>query len=563
MVYTKHFAIHTVNKLGQLKDYVEDATKTLVDNKEKNHLENIFPYMMNDDKTLSKQLVSGYHISNIYQASDEFIDTKKLAAKARGINYIFNPKTKKLEFQMSSLEKAKNGKKAVLAHHLVQSFSPEDGLSPEEIHEIGRQTVLELTGGEYEFVVATHVDKKHIHNHLVFNSTNSISGKQFDWKITEVNGKHKDMSKKAFEEISDRIASAHGAKIIEKSPKTSHAKYTQWQTENIFKSKIKSRLDFLLEHSYDLDDFKKKADALHLHMNFSGKWATYRLLDEPQINVTRSRVMDKSKDGEKPQLNRYNLEQIVERLKINTGYFSIEDIIEKYEEKVETAKNDFDFQAVIEPWQIDHVTNKGLYLNVDFGIGQHGIVFVGGYKTDLLENGNYNLYVRRNDYFYFMDQEGAVNNRYMMGSTLIRQLSLYNGTIPVKKERVISTINELTDAINFLASRGVDQGGEQLTSLENQLIEAVNEAKDKLNELDEKIFELENLAKQIMERENSNENSKDVSDLNLEQIETQLASVKLSRSILKEKLDEIVKEINAYQEILYAANTNKGTQNNI
>ncbi|WP_444811858.1 relaxase/mobilization nuclease domain-containing protein, partial [Streptococcus canis] len=47
----------------------------------------------------------------------------------------------------------------VLAHHIVQSFSPDDNLTPEEVNEIGRKTALEFTGGDYQFVVATHMDK--------------------------------------------------------------------------------------------------------------------------------------------------------------------------------------------------------------------------------------------------------------------------------------------------------------------------------------------------------------------------------------------------------------------
>ncbi|CAM3130643.1 relaxase/mobilization nuclease domain-containing protein [Lactococcus hircilactis] len=542
MVYTKHFAIHTIDRLRNSKDYIENAAKTLVEKSEvTGHLENIFPYMMNDEKTFAKQLVSGYMIHNVYEASEEFIATKQLAAKENGEHFVFNPKTKRLEFSLKSLERARNGKQAVLAYHLIQSFSPEDGLSPEEVHELGRKTVMELTGGEYEFVIATHVDKAHLHNHIVFNSTNALTGKQFEWQLPRLrNGKVKDMTYEAFQKISDRIASKAGAKIIETSPKNSHAKYTKWQTENIFKSRIKSRLDFLLEHSLSLDDFKTKAKALNLAVDFSGKWATYRLLDDVQVRNTRGRNLVKS-DPE-----RYNLDQVEAHLKKNTGTFSVEDVVNQYEEKIETVKNDFDYQVTIEPWQIDHVTTKGLYINVDFGIAQHGVIFIGAYKTDLLEDGNTNLYLKTNDYFYFMDTAGADNNRYMMGPTLMRQLSLYNGTIPIAKEKVISTINELTEAINFLASHGVTEGGNQLVRLEQQLLEAVQEAKERLKELDQKIRDLNNSAKELIVR-----NDDGVLEEALEQIRNQINSVKVSHDLLKQKYEDTIGEINKYQQIIH------------
>ncbi|WP_416244332.1 relaxase/mobilization nuclease domain-containing protein, partial [Enterococcus faecalis] len=141
-----------------------------------------------------------------------------------------------------------------------QSFSPEDDLTPEKTHEIGYNTVMELTGGEYEFVIATHVDKEHLHNHIIFSSTNLKTGKAFRWQKG---------TKRVFEQISDKIAAKEGAKIIEKSPKNSHKKYTMWETESLYKEKIKSRLDFLLEQSSSINDFLEKAEALNLSVDFS------------------------------------------------------------------------------------------------------------------------------------------------------------------------------------------------------------------------------------------------------------------------------------------------------
>lgn len=64
----------------------------------------------------------------------------------------------------------KVGGSEVLAHHLIQSFSPEDKVTPELAHELGRQLIDELTEGKFEYVIATHIDQEHIHNHIIFNS---------------------------------------------------------------------------------------------------------------------------------------------------------------------------------------------------------------------------------------------------------------------------------------------------------------------------------------------------------------------------------------------------------
>ncbi|EGO9273820.1 relaxase/mobilization nuclease domain-containing protein, partial [Enterococcus faecalis] len=446
----------------------------------------------------------------------------------------------------AAIEKGNGRGQAVLGHHLVQSFSPEDDLTPEEIHEIGRQTVLEFTGSEYEFVIATHVDRKHIHNHIIINSTNLFTGKALPWKVvTFENGETKDYTKELFEKVSDKISSKYGAKIIEKSPKNSHKKYTMWQTESIYKSKIKSRLDFLLAHSSSIEDFKRKAEALELHADFSGKWATYRLLDEPQIKNTRSRSLNK-KNPEK-----YNLKQIEERLKENTASFSIEEVVDRYEEKINVAKNDFDYQLIVEPWQISHKTPKGYYLNVDFGIENQGQIFIGAYKVDELEDRNYSLFVKKNDFFYFMNEKNGQRNRYMTGYTLAKQLSLYNGTVPLKKEPVMSTINEIVDAINFLAEHGVTEGN-QMERLEKQLVEAFKTAEESLTTLDDKILQLNQVGKLLLANKLEEYEGNlpilnqlvEKEELTYDDVKDELASLKLSRKLLQEKMETTVEKIN-------------------
>lgn len=68
-----------------------------------------------------------------------------------------------------------SGKRNILAYHLVQSFSPNDNITPEEAHEIGKQLADQLLGGRYEYVIATHTDKKNIHNHIIFNSVSFMN----------------------------------------------------------------------------------------------------------------------------------------------------------------------------------------------------------------------------------------------------------------------------------------------------------------------------------------------------------------------------------------------------
>ncbi|MEI5992478.1 relaxase PcfG [Enterococcus termitis] len=543
MVYTKHFVIHTFDKLNKACGYIENAEKTIVTNEDtQNHLAHLFQYIANDEKTNMKQLVSGHGIIDPTNAYEEFKFTKLRTAFQQKKGYTLDLKTNKLvPPSLTELER----KNAVLAHHLIQSFSPDDNLSPEKIHEIGYKTVMELTGGDYEFVIATHVDKEHIHNHILFNSTNLKTGKAFRWQKG---------TKRVYEQISDKIAAKEGAKIIEKSPRQTHTKYTKWQTESLFKQKIKSRIDFLVAHSSSIDDFIQKANALDLSVDFSKKWATYKLLDEPQLRNTRGRSLSKNNP------DRYNYEAIGERLEENKMTFSVEDVIARYEEIVTKDENDFDYQLTIEPWQISHKTERGYYLNVDYGFGNHGKLFIGGYKVDPLENGDFNIYVKRNDYFYFMNDKSSSESKYLTGTSLIRQLRLYNGTTPLKKEPVMRTIDQLVDAINFLAEHDVE-GSRQLETLEQKLKEAFFEAEETLDHLDEKMIELNNLGKLLLEKELQGDTEEiqkqlhevltdaTLSEFTFEDVQGEIESITLSQSLLESKLENTRNEINKLHEI--------------
>lgn len=543
MVYTKHFVIHTFDKLNNACSYIENAEKTEVTNDNPSeHLEHLFQYIVNDDKTYMKKLVSGHGIVDPTNPYEEFKLTKLQAAIQRKIGYTFDPKSERLlPPTLTELEKGN----AVLAHHLIQSFSPEDDLTPEKIHEIGYNTVMELTGGEYEFVIATHVDKEHLHNHIIFSSTNLKTGKAFRWQKG---------TKRVFEQISDKIAAKEGAKIIEKSPKNSHKKYTMWETESLYKEKIKSRLDFLLEQSSSINDFLEKAEALNLSVDFSNKWTTYRLLDEPQIKNTRSRSLSKSDP------TRYNYEKIIERLKENKNVLTVEECVKRYEEKNEQEKNNFDYQFTIEPWQLSHKTERGYYINIDYGYGNSGKLFVGGYKVDPLDNGNYNIYIKRNEYFYFMSDKDATKSKYLTGASLIKQLRLYNGQTPLKREPVMQTIDELVSAINFLAANEIEDT-RQLKLLEEKLEVAFLEAEKTLETLDEKMLELHQLSNLLLENELQGDPEliqkklktllpdATLAEFSYEDVRGEIEAIKTSQTLLESKLERTRNEINQLHEI--------------
>lgn len=284
-----------------------------------------------------------------------------------------------------------------------------------------------------------------------------------------------------------------------------------------------------------------KAAALNLSVDFSGKNTTYKLLDAPQIKNTRGRSLSKSNP------EKYNLEAIIKKLENNNLVISLDEALERYEEKIESKKEDFDYQVNLVSWQIDEVTSRGYYMNIDFGAANHGQLFIPGYKIDQLENGAFSLYLKKNDFFYFMNDKKASRNRYMTGETLMKQLSLYNGTVPLKKEPVISSFHELVSAMNFLIEHGVNEGN-QMQKLEDQLENKIQEAQDKLDELDDKIVPLNQAAKVALSKEEANEKV----ELSSEYLQQELASVCLGRDVLVQEFEKAVTELNRFREIEHA-----------
>ena len=111
---------------------------------------------------------------------------------------------------------------------------------------------------------------------------------------------------------------------------------------------------------------------MKLDIDFSGKYAKYKLLDEPQLRPTRSRSITKLKkyDG------RYDSAGIMERLKDNIVVPDLENIKQIFDSQNQAEVNDFELNAKIEPWQIDKKTNHGIYIDMEYGTGNSGLIFI-------------------------------------------------------------------------------------------------------------------------------------------------------------------------------------------
>ena len=268
MVITKHFAIHG-----------------------KNYRSKLIKYILNPSKTNNLTLVSDFGMRNYL----DFPSYKELV-KMYNDNFLSNDTLYEFRHDRQEVNQRK-----IHSHHIIQSFSPDDHLTPEQINRIGYETVKELTGGRFRFIVATHVDKDHIHNHIILNSIDQNSDKKFLW---DYKAEHN------LRMVSDRLSKIAGAKIIEN--RYSHRQYEVYRKTN-YKYEIKQRVYFLIENSKNFEDFKNKAKALHLKIDFRHKHVTFFMTDSNMKQVVR----DSKLSRKQPYNETYFKKKFVQREIIN------------------------------------------------------------------------------------------------------------------------------------------------------------------------------------------------------------------------------------------------------
>lgn len=244
----------------------------------KRTLNKALEYIENPEKTDEQLLVSGYNVDPLV-GSIEMTVTREQARQALGRN-------------------AGNGKEDILAYHMIQSFSPTDNVTPEQAHELGKELADQFLGGQYEYVISTHIDKGHIHNHIIFNATSFYTFRKFRTSpITTA---------MEIRNISDRICADAGLSVI-KMRKQLGETYEYTPQKRSYRSLIRQRIRIALQVATNWDEYTAALWNMGVTVSQRGSNTTYRM--EGQERATRDRALDK--DGG------YLRETIEERLSAN------------------------------------------------------------------------------------------------------------------------------------------------------------------------------------------------------------------------------------------------------
>jgi len=186
--------------------------------------------------------------STLKKAIDYICNPSKTDGKLLVSSFGCTAETADIEFAWTrkhSIDKGTN-----LGRHLIQAFEPGE-TTPEQAHEIGMQLAKEILGGNYEFVLTTHIDKGHIHNHLIFNSVN----------FTDYHHYHSNKrSYHYIRRVSDRLCKEHGLSVIipGHDKGKSYAEHTAEKAGSSYKARLKAAIDRLIPVCSDLEDLLRR-----------------------------------------------------------------------------------------------------------------------------------------------------------------------------------------------------------------------------------------------------------------------------------------------------------------
>ena len=238
-------------------------------------------YIENPDKTDGQELISGYNTAPQTAVLD-FSVTAAMARKARN----------------TSAKKQGN-----LAYHLIQSFSPDDAVTPERAHELGRKLAMEFTDGKFEFVVATHIDKDSIHNHIIINAVSFYDYK----KLRTVPYR----TAQRIRSISDRLCMEAQLSIIKDPQQLGqlYPTYVQKKRTTSNRTEVRKKLNFCLGRATNYAQFLQMAQELGISVCQRGKHMTY-LLDGAGRAIRDTSLADTDK---------FTYTGLVERLEDNAA----------------------------------------------------------------------------------------------------------------------------------------------------------------------------------------------------------------------------------------------------
>lgn len=224
--------------------------------------------------------------STLKAAIDYICNPEKTDGKLLVSSYGCTAETADIEFSWTrrhAIDKGTN-----LGRHLIQAFQPGE-VTPEQAHEIGMELAKEILGGKYEFVLTTHIDKDHVHNHLIFNA------------VSFADHKHYHSNKRSYHDIrrtSDWLCKEHGLSVIipGQDKGKSYIEHQAAQNGTSYKAKLKTAIDRLLPACSDLEELLRRLQREGYEIK-RGKYISARALDQERFTRLKTLGVDYTEEA--------------------------------------------------------------------------------------------------------------------------------------------------------------------------------------------------------------------------------------------------------------------------
>lgn len=340
-------------------------------------------------------------------------------------------------------------------------------------------------------------------------------------------------------------------------------------TTYFVKEAIQKRLEFLLKHANSFEDVIKKAALLDLTIQTKIKKVDFTLSVAGQKMTISSDNLSKQFDYDVSYFEDYfsKTELSSERLKtpeaLETAFREFEanmdtsipseEIVARYtEEKIQADAQDV-FEVELEDWQIEREVNGGIYIKVWFGLDSEGLVFIPDSHLEIDTTPDldkqYRIFLEEKKYYYLYNKDNSDANRFVMGKTMIKQLSGERQTVPHRKIITENTIKEKMKEINLLLNLKVKE--RSYSDIKEELIEKIAQKELKMNELRQKMATLNQVEELLVGCDSDNPDVQRRSRLELSKlnVSVHLTYAKVSEQ-LRELQDDLYQAVGDYEVVI-------------
>lgn len=413
-------------------------------------------------------------------------------------------------------------------HHLIQSFVPKE-VSFEEAHQVGIELCEKILGGKYEYVLAMHIDKDHIHNHIIFNSVDVDEGKVYH----SYYGSYMNIRNQ-----SDKLCKEHNLSVLDQETETEineikRRKFVNWYDWNedkkgsSYKSRLQFDIDRVIQKAINWEHFLKIMEQYGYEIKF-GKYIAFKQKNQQRFTRAKTigddyteekikeRIRNKDKEiGEFVDKTKYgNQDWVVHTnmqvaskilLKIRDKGFTSMDALEKGIPKISFQKNELKQEFDKLSWEQKRIKEVVKHIQICIRKREH----YEGYR----KNPNDKIYMMMNrkdveayqksyeEIDIFLKQFPHLKDmvlgemRSKSSKNLFRKLNKYSKDLQVKQEEIIKKHNSLSaehEELEHLKNNMNEYLGRDKTEKKESVIGVIKKHKRKIDKTIEQSHSMSN-----------------------------------------------------------------------